>query len=207
MDNNDYFEDTYKNRRIMQRALRELDFETLAVALVGLSMKHREFVYRNVTKATAELVAEEIERNESNVSEGQVRAAVELLHDILGKVADQMKSSAPQPPKPVEVEVRVSTKRETIDTLVALAELAKDQGLLAFDQVDASVDPLLAKGLQMIADGWDPPTLDSILERTKQVMLREFDERLSMIIEGVESIQFGDQPRVVAAKLEAYQTG
>jgi hypothetical protein len=207
MENSHYFEDTIKNRRLMQRALRELDFEMIAMALVGLHQKHREFVYRNVTRATAELVAEEVQSSESNASEEQVQAAVELLHDILGKVADEMKNFTPKPPTPVDVEVRVSKKRDIIDTLVALAKLAKDQGLLAFDQVDASANPLLAKGLQMVADGWNPAILDSILERTKQTMLREFDERLSMIIEGVESIQLGEHTRAIAAKLEAYHSG
>ena len=207
MDTSQYFEDTYRNARIMQMTLRELDSDTLAMALAGLSAEHREWAYRNLTQATAKLIAEGVQRNESEASEAQVRAAVEFLHDILGKIVAEVGDAISEPPPPVEVRVRVSTKQELEHTLVALAQLAKGHGLLALEKVDAAADPLLAKGLQMVADGHDPALLDSILERTKRSLLQDLEERLSMIIEGVESIQFGDHPTVIAEKLSAYQAG
>lgn len=207
MDDNRYFEDTYKNRRIMQRTLREIDVRMLAQAMVELSAKQRQFVYLNMSQRAKGLLEEEVQKRESEASEEQVRAAVEFLQDVHGKIIAEMRNSSPQPPEPVEVEVRVSTKGEIIDTMVALAKLAQSHGLLAIDRIDATADPLLAKGLQFMVDGTDPPILESVLERTKQTMLREYDERLSMIIEGVESIQFGDQPLIIGEKLKAYKIG
>jgi hypothetical protein len=204
MDVSSYFEDTHKNRRIMQRTLRELDVEVLALAMVGLSPENRDFVYGNLTKTAAEIVAGEVQEYESSASGGQVQAATEMLERILGKVVEQCTHIDPPPPVDVDVDVHVSTKREIVDTLVALAKLAKEQGLLALDKVDASSHELLAKGLQMVADGFDPAIVDPILERTKKTMLRDAEERLSMIIEGVESIQLGDHPRAIAARLEAF---
>ena len=207
MDDKQYFEDTYKNRRIMQRTLAELDHKMLALAMVGLSAKQRQFVCLNMSQRAKDLVEEEVQKRELDASEEQVRAAVEFMQDIHGKIINEMRNSSPQPPEPVEVEVRVSTKGEIIDTMVALAKLAQSHGLLAIDRIDATADPLLAKGLQFMVDGTDPPILESVLERTKQTMLREYDERLSMIIEGVESIQFGDQPLIIGEKLKAYKIG
>ena len=58
-----------------------------------------------------------------------------------------------------------------------------------------------------MVDGTDPELITSILGRMKQTILREYEERLSMIIEGVDSIHFGDHPMFVAEKLEAYRIG
>ena len=207
MDDIQYFEDTYKNRRIMQRTLGEIDHIMLALAMVGLSEKQRQFIYLNMSQRAKGLEEEEVHKRESDASEGQVRDAVEFLQDIHGRIIDEMKNFPPHPPAPMEVEVRVSTKGEVIDTLVALAELAKAHGVLSIERVDATADPLLAKGLQLMVDGTDPELITSILERTKQTILREYEERLSMIIEGVDSIHFGDHPMFVAEKLEAYRIG
>ena len=207
MDDMQYFEDTYKNRRIMQRTLGEIEYTMLALAMVGLSEKQRQFVYLNMSQRAKGLVEEEVRKRESEASEGQVRDAVAFLQDIHGRIIDQMKSFPPHPPAPMEVEVRVSTKGEVIDTFVALAELVKAHGVLSIEGVDTTADPLLAKGLQLMVDGTDPELITSILERTKQTILREYEERLSMIIEGVDSIQFGDHPMFVAEKLKAYRIG
>jgi flagellar motor component MotA len=207
MGDNQYFEDTYKNRRIMQRTLREIDYRMLSLAMVDLTEEQRQFVYLNMSQRAAGIVEEELKKCESDASEGQIRAAAEFMQDIHSRIIDEMKNFPQQPPATVEVDVRVSTKEEIIDTMFALAELAQTHGLLAIDQVDATADPLLTKGLQLITDGTDPGLVESVLERTKQTLLRDYGERLSMIIDGVKSIQFGDHPRFVAKQLEAYKIG
>ena len=201
---NQYFEDTYKNRRIMQRTLRELDLSMLAPAMVELSEKQRQFVYCNMSQRAKGLLEEAVKKSESEASEERVRAAYEFLMDIHGKIVEEMKNSSPHSPPPMEVDVRISTKEEIIGTMVALAKLAQSHGLFAIDRIDATADPLLAIGLRMIVDGTDPSIVDSILYRKKQTMLKEYNERLDMFIEGIVSLQSGDHPVIIGEKLKAF---
>ena len=55
--------------------------------------------------------------------------------------------------------------RELIDQLVALAEKARREGLLAMEEEAAQIeDSFLRKGIQLIVDGTDPDLVRSVLE-------------------------------------------
>lgn len=63
--------------------------------------------------------------------------------------------------------------RQTIETLVAFAERARREGLLALeDAINELGDPYLRKGLQLVVDGTDPELVRSIME-TELAFLEE----------------------------------
>ena len=205
MDFEKYVSDTPRDNRIMQRIIRELDMPVLAMALAGLSDTVRQHVYRNVSRATAEILKGEVSSREASATDAQKTEAAEVFHSILTIASKELANFSPAAPSPVVIpEVKLETKRDIVDLFVSLSQIARDHGLLALQDVDASENELLRKGLEMAVEGWDPPLLLSIMERTKRTMMQSLDEKLSMIIEGVESIQLGDHPRAVASKLEAY---
>jgi hypothetical protein len=205
MDFEKCLKDTPRNNRIMQRTLRELDFSVLVMALAGLPDAIRQYVYRNVSRVTAETLRGEVKSRESSATDVQKKEAAEVFNEILTVIYKELENFSPPAPSPGAIpQVKLETKREIVDLFFALAELARDQGLLALQDVDASENQLLEKGIEMAVNGWDPSLLLPILERTKKTMIQSIDEKLSMIIEGVESIQLGDHPRAIAAKLEAY---
>ena len=81
----------------------------------------------------------------------------------------------------------------------------RDRSPLDLEAIASRVDdPVAAKGLSMIVGGYDPTDILMILERMKQAQLRLFEEKYSMIIDGIESLQAGDHPSFVASKLRAH---
>ncbi len=109
---------------------------------------------------------------------------------------------------------------ETINTIVRFADKARREGLLALDQdADALDDPFLQKGIRLVVDGTTPELVRNILEtelafianlvflpianKLKNKSAAEIF-RKEAIIEGVLSIQAGDNPRIVQEKLKSF---
>lgn len=71
------------------------------------------------------------------------------------------------------IKTRPSSAPETRDRLVAFAERARREGLLALESdVDQVDDPFLRKGLQMVIDGLEPDVVEEILELDTEAMQR-----------------------------------
>lgn len=70
---------------------------------------------------------------------------------------------------------------EMIDSLVAFAERARREGLLALENdIQNSDNQFLKKGLQLIVDGTDPDLIRSILETELVFMEKELDEKAAV---------------------------
>ncbi len=67
------------------------------------------------------------------------------------------------------------TPKEKIDNIVDLAEIARKDGPLALENAEIS-DPLLKKGSQMVADGYEEDVLVGMLERERDLYLERLDE-------------------------------
>ena len=205
--------DTPKYFRITQRVFRQLDEQVLAMALAALPQPVRDYMYKNVSRNAAEILKEDVARMETSTSEEQKRAAAETVYAIYEKIAEETKETESAPksaskavPFPEEVVVRVGTKQEIVESIVTTAEVARAQGLLALENVRGGDNPFFQLGLQLVVDGTDPDIVHAILERTKTTMLQELEEKLSMMIEGLEAVQAGDNPRLIEARLKAFLT-
>jgi chemotaxis protein MotA len=67
------------------------------------------------------------------------------------------------------------TPKDKIDSIIELAELARKSGPLALENAEIA-DPLLKKGSQMVADGYEEEMLVSMLERERDLYLERLDE-------------------------------
>ena len=182
-----------------------MDAHVLSLALADLSEDVRRYIYRSIAKKTAVLIKDEVATAEATGTESQKREAREMFFTIFDRINEEMKDFDPALIQVKEMpEIRVSEKREIVDTMFGLAEVARAQGLLALEDVSDSDHRLLAKGIELIVGGWDPDIVIPILDRIKTTMVRETEDRLAMIIEAVVSIQAGDHPNAIRAKLEAY---
>jgi len=65
--------------------------------------------------------------------------------------------------------------RDIIEEIVGLANIARKQGPLGLESVEVS-DPFLAKGVQMVADGFDAEALRESLERERDLNLERLEE-------------------------------
>lgn len=91
--------------------------------------------------------------------------------------------------------------RPVIDQMVAFADKARREGLLALeDDLEEIELPLLKFGLQLVVDGTDPDIITSAMLNTlptskaRGTLLRD-----AVIMAGVLEIQAGTNPRVLKA--------
>jgi chemotaxis protein MotA len=71
--------------------------------------------------------------------------------------------------------IRRTSQRELVDEIATIAEIARKQGPLGLERVEAS-DPFLAKGIRFVADGYDADFIRDNLERDRDNFLTHLDE-------------------------------
>src|SRR4051812_29641749 len=71
--------------------------------------------------------------------------------------------------------MRRTTQRELVDEIAALAEIARKQGPIGLEKVEID-DPFLAKGIRLVADGYDANFIRDNLERDRDNFLTHLDE-------------------------------
>lgn len=71
--------------------------------------------------------------------------------------------------------MRTTTSRELVDELASIAEIARKQGPVGLEKVEAS-DSFLAKGIRFVADGYDVNFIRDNLERDRDNFLHHLDE-------------------------------
>ncbi|MFD2183567.1 motility protein A [Rhodoplanes azumiensis] len=71
--------------------------------------------------------------------------------------------------------LRRMTQRELIDEISNLAEIARKQGPIGLEKVDTA-DSFLAKGIRLVADGYDVDFIRDNLERDRDNFLTHLDE-------------------------------
>ncbi len=71
--------------------------------------------------------------------------------------------------------LRRTGPRELVDELAGIAEIARKQGPVGLEKVEAE-DPFLAKGIRYIADGYDTDFIRDNLERDRDNFLTHLDE-------------------------------
>ena len=67
------------------------------------------------------------------------------------------------------------SQRELVDELAGIADIARKQGPIGLEKVEAE-DPFLAKGIRFVADGYDTDFIRDNLERDRDNFLTHLDE-------------------------------
>lgn len=100
---------------------------------------------------------------------------------------------------------------ETIDIIVQLANTARKEGVLALEESASNMgNPFLKKGIMLIVDGTDPCLVKGIMET--ELITKHIHEgvkgadllSLAMMVEGMLSIQAGENPRIIEEKLKSF---
>ena len=71
--------------------------------------------------------------------------------------------------------MRRMTQRELVDELAGLADISRKQGPVGLEKVELE-DPFLAKGVRLVADGYDTNFIRDNLERDRDNFLTHLDE-------------------------------
>lgn len=86
--------------------------------------------------------------------------------------------------------------------IVQLAEKARRQGLSALrGDAEGEPDELLKTGLYLVLDGRSPDLIIDLLEDRREALIRDYELRRKMIVEGIAAIQAGHLPEQVIEQL------
>ncbi len=83
-----------------------------------------------------------------------------------------------------------------------MANVARAEGILELQKVDwAAMDEFSATALKLIVDGTEPGLAREVLENLAGSRLREEETRYRKVIEGMISIQAGQNPKFIEHKV------
>ncbi|MFH1570072.1 MAG: FliG C-terminal domain-containing protein [Gemmatimonadota bacterium] len=206
----------------LQALLRQVDQKALVLALAASSSpadeEIRQRLLGQMSVRVRGFLVDEIgllgTRPEGEVAEvrrrilAQARQLGEAGH-LAWPPGSKAGPNAPLPPPewPPELDlVRRPLEELSIDEVRTLCrglcKRARESGILSLEGVAAeAVSPRVQEAARLAADGAEPDLLADILHTRRKALVHHLDTRMKMIIEGVMSIDAGDNPDIVVYKL------
>ncbi len=192
--------------REIQLMLREVDTKDLAVALKGATKELKGRIFGNMSKRVRTMVREEMEisdpipmRDVEDVQLSIVKTVRQLKKPKLGKKYLATKRA-----------IRTTIKRplselgsDEINRLfVGFAEIARREGIMTLENmVQSPGDKFLTTAVRLAVDGTEPELVQAILSTWMESLLHEQKVKYRKVLEGIKSIQSGDNPHIVEQKL------
>ena len=170
-----------------------------------------------MSQRVAVLLEEEGKRIEASRAPAAREQAEALLVGLVAKGSIVWPPAESKPKKQKLTKKYLNEKRDvfkgtrSIETLGdldkwvrGLADVARAEGILELQKMDwAGMDEFSATALRLIVDGVEPGMVREILENLAESRLREKETRYRKVIEGMISIQAGQNPRMIEAKVAA----
>lgn len=194
---------------VIQLALREIDSEPLACALVPESEDTRALIFRNMSSRAVAYLRDDIRRLERSAGAETIRAGQELYGRLLEKSLRRLETEGreafvdEEPPT-----VDLSDREAVIRSFCALANYSREASMLPLLEGEVGAEkPLFRSGLLMFLEGWDPLLMRSVLEKHKTALLRALELECDLLIEGLDSLATGDNGLVTERRLRALVAG
>ena len=201
--------------RAMQKLLRRVDYEILALALVDSEEGVKEKVFVNMSRRAGEILKSVIQ-TKMNAADSAVIRSRENILSIYKKMVKESKitedsdskEKVPVKSEPIDILKKKKASQFTINELkeffYELCRKAYKVGLLQLDSDSELVDDdLIKKGLELIVDGTDPSIVETILKSKLEKALRDYKVKYESAINAIMDIQHGFHPEVVKEKLDA----
>lgn len=90
---------------------------------------------------------------------------------------------------------------EVNQLLLWFADVARREGILALEGATQTPNEFLSTGVRLMVDGTEPELIQTILTFWMESLLHEQKVKCQKIIEGLTSIQSGNDPRIVEQRL------
>ncbi|MBN1696971.1 MAG: hypothetical protein JW881_05630 [Spirochaetales bacterium] len=201
--------------RAMQRLLRQVDSQILAMALLDADEGVKQKVFVNMSGRACTLLKSDITAL-TDTPEMAVTASKEKILGVykrLVKAGEIMSEKAGKEETPVKSEpVGILKKKkssgftnaELKEFFYELCRKAHTKGLLQLES-DAEMvdDELIKKGLELIVDGTDPSLVESILKTKLEKAIRDYRVKYESSINALLDIQKGHYPEMVRERLDA----
>jgi hypothetical protein len=211
--------------REIQNLMREISQKDLCRALVGAPEAVWGRVLSNMSRRVRTFVTEESERLAPDLPDHEPQASRQRLlewAEVLGRdgriqwpspahrpawtgdLEGEVKVPSPPPEDPLG---GLSLEELSIDELAQvygeMAGIAQREGILALEDVARAPGPL-AEGIRLAVDGTVAELIEAILNTRTETMVHHRRVRLRMILEGVASLQAGDNPWIIFHKMQVF---
>ncbi len=210
--------------RSIQRILRETNTVDLAIALKGARKAVRDRILSNVSGRVATMIRDEMELSgpSRKDTEGARTGILETVQKVIlaGRVPpppwpNRAKKPSRRGRKPSKKDLAMKRTAQTalkrplselsfdeIDRMfVWFGTVARREGILELEGVTRAPDEFLSKGMQLLVDGTEPQLIRTILTNWMESLLQEQKVKYQKVVEGIASIQGGDNPAIIEQKL------
>lgn len=185
------------NDRMIQKALREIDHETLINLCTHLGSK-AELLYRNLSKRVYELAKTDVEERKKSIPEFRQKAAYALFQRKLLKYErkrvvedNEMMNS-----------LCFDTQDEIHRSLGYIYKLNKNQDIEKMDSlVEGIENPHIRKSLEAVLYADDPLEGEVRIERMIALEVEKTKKRMELLKRGILSILSGDPAEIFFEKL------
>ncbi len=208
----------------IQRMLRQVNTQDLALAMVDASEAFKKRIYANISARVGKIIDDYINAQKpiSNSLIAQNKTTVvEIVQALIAKgdiVWPPSKEKPPQKPLSkayLKMKKDLQKQLKTIPishldfealttTLISLAQIARTEGILTLEtMVKDAADPdgFFSLATQLIIDGVAPKLVEEITTSRKKVLLHQYASKLDMITTSIQATQRGENPRIIEQKL------
>ncbi len=223
MDKPTFEELTQLTDREVQILMRVTDQKDLVLGLAGASETVRQKFLSNMSERVRTFIREEMAQvsrtKKGAIEEVQVRIVQQVMQLVeQGHITwpPQSKAKPGAWKKPgkqyADMKRRLRTdvarrldemSNEDINEIFRnLAEVARAEGILALEALAGKMgDPFMQDAVRLAVDGTEPDLIMDILKTWLASLEHEYKTKHQKVIEGIMSIQSGDNPRIVEHKL------
>ena len=212
----------------IQAMLRVVDTKDLGLALLNSSDALQERIFANMSTRVGTMIREYMEALHP-VAEGRIAktqaGVVQIIQDLIEKGSISWPPSDEKPPQrkmnPEYLDMKEDLLaqfqntpllsldfNELTTTIVNLAKVARFEGILELQKIDKEAqnhkgaqNEFFNLGLRLIIDGVAPQLVEELMEARKKALLHQYETQLDMIMTGIQSTQFGNDPRIIDQKL------
>ena len=215
--------------REIQMILHEVDTRDLVIALKGIGEELKERIFANVSERVRTLIEEEmvyagsVPPEDIKERHARIMKVVQLLVQAgqLTWPPAERRAAGRKPKRPPDREylARKTGLKEKLqhgrfsrlgfdavnEIITDLAEVGRVEGILALEELGCLTDEeLVQSGIRLAVDGGEPKLIQTILSTRIDDLMHHHETRYRMILEGLQSIQAGDSPRITEYKLRAF---
>lgn len=194
----DYFSPSEEHDRMIQKALREIDWDGAVALCAGLGDK-ASMVYRNLSETVRTRIQEELAGRSEVIPAVRRTAAYALFQKKLLKFEkkgrEQRVLSEPQ-------ELCFDTPEAIRQSLHHIYNLNRDGQIESMERMVGEVsDPALRRQLETILFAEDPLTAETIIDRMAARERERLEKRQNLLKEGILSLLAGEGEEIFLEKL------
>ena len=210
--------------REIQVLMRETDQKDLVISLKAAEEELKDKILGNMSQRVRTFITEEMEflgpMPLSEVKEVQRRIVQQVMKLVeQGQITWPPKTKA-KPKSRKKPDKQYTAMKRSLRSAVArrldemscdeintvfrnLAEVARREGILTLQPLAEKMgDAYMKDAFQLAIDGTEPDLIMDILETWLESLEHEYGRKHQKVIEGIMSIQSGDNPRIVEHKLQ-----